>query len=173
MAEVEPEALADVAYGLFELSLNEELRAGGHYLFQLVEHHADFKEQFSAIFSRFMEKYPQLAGSLLAKFGSVDAIYEMISGGEGVIPSKTTQMYWIIQDAPDTRPDAIDDELAGKWLIFLTADKVDEAWRHVRDATCARTLGISAKVKHGKAKPGFQRPDESDLCVYRRLAGRS
>jgi len=153
MAEVEPEALADVAYGLFELSLNSELRAGGQYLFQLVEQHADFKEQFSAIFSRFVDEYPQLADALLRKFGSVDAIYLMIADGEGVIPSRTTQMYWIIQDAPDTKPDAIDDELAGKWLIFLTADKVDEAWRLVRDATCNRTLGISAKVSTAKPNP--------------------
>jgi hypothetical protein len=153
MAEVEPEALADVAYGLFELSLNKELRAGGHYLFQLVEQHADFKEQLSAIFSRFVLEYPQLAESLIAKFGSVDAIYRMIAEGEGVVPSRTTQMYWIIQDAPDTRPDAIDDELAGKWLIFLPGDQVDEAWRLVRDATCTRTLGISAKVSTSKPNP--------------------
>jgi hypothetical protein len=153
MAEVAPEALADVAYGLFEHTLNKELRAGGRFLFQQVEQHIDFKDQFFTIFSRFMEEYPQLADSLLIKFGNIDAIYLMITGGEGVVPSRTTQMYWIIQDAPDIRPDAIEDERAGKWLIFLTPDKVDDAWRLVRDATCEKTLGISAKVSTAKPNP--------------------
>jgi Basophilic leukemia-expressed protein Bles03 len=153
MAEVAPEALADVAYGLFEHILNKELRAGDCYLFQLVEQHIDFKDQFFTIFSKFTEEYPQLGEALLAKFGSIEAIYLMISAGEGVVPSRTTQMYWIIQDAPDIGPDAIEDELAGKWLIFLPAEKVDDAWRLVRDATITRDLGISAKVSTAKPNP--------------------
>jgi hypothetical protein len=153
MVEVGPEALADVAYGLFELSLNKELRAGSKYLFQLVEEHIDFKDQFLEFFSRFSREYPQLAEALLLKFGGIDPLYVMIVGGEGVIPSRTTQMYWIIQDAPDIPPEAIEDELAGKWLIFLPPDRVDEAWRKVRDATCENTLGISAKVSTVKPNP--------------------
>jgi len=53
MAEVGPEALADVAYGLFELALNKELRAEGNYLYRLVENKIDFKDHFVAFFSRF------------------------------------------------------------------------------------------------------------------------
>ena len=79
----------------------------------------DFKDQFFEIFSRFGDEYPQLAEALLVKFGGIEPIYEMITRGEGVVPSGTTQMYWIIQEAPDISPDAIEDELAGKWLIFL------------------------------------------------------
>lgn len=153
MVEVGPEALADVAYGLFELALNKELRAGGNNLFQLVETRIDFKDQFIAFFSRFENEYPQLAQALLAKFGGVNPIYEMIIGGEGVVPSRTTLMYWIIQEAPAIAPDAIEDELAGKWLIFLPQEQVDEAWRKVRDATCADILGISAKVSTAKPNP--------------------
>ena len=54
MAEVGPEALADVAYGLFELALNKELRAEGNYLYRLVENKIDFKDHFVAFFSRFI-----------------------------------------------------------------------------------------------------------------------
>ena len=153
MAEVGPEALADVAYGLFELALNKELRAEGDYLFQLVGNNIDFKDRFIAFFSRFGDEYPQLAEALRVRFGGIDPIYEMITGGEGVVPSRTTQMYWIIQEAPDVAPDAIEDELAGKWLIFLPPDRVDEAWTKVRDATCANILGISAKVSTAKPNP--------------------
>ena len=150
MAEVEPEALADVAYGLFELALNKELRAERNYLFQLVEKNIDFKDHFIAFFSRFRDEYPQLAEALLVKYGGIDPIYEMITGGEGVVPSRTTQMYWIIQEAPEIAPEAIEDELAGKWLIFLPPDQVDDAWRKVRDATCAKYSGDLCQGQHGK-----------------------
>ncbi len=153
MVEVEPEALVDVAYGLFELALNKELLAEGNYLFHLVETRVDFKDQFVAIFLQFGNEYPQLSEALLVKFGGIDQIYEMIIDGEGVTPSGTTRMYWIIQEAPSVAPDAIEDELAGKWLIFLPADQVDEAWKKVRDATCANILGISAKVSTKKPNP--------------------
>jgi hypothetical protein len=153
MAEVGPEALADVAYGLFELALNKELRAKGHYLFRLVETQTDFKDDFIAFFKRFGEEYPQLAEALVARSGGIDPLYEMITAGEGVVPSRTTRMYWIIQEAPDIQPEAIEDELAGKWLIFLPPDLVDEAWKKVRDATCANILGISAKVSTAKPNP--------------------
>jgi len=153
MAEVGPEVLADVAYGLFELALNKEIRAEGNNLFQLVENNIDFKERFITFFSRFMDEYPQLAEALQVEFGGIDPIYEMITQGEGVVPSRTTKMYWIIQEAPDIAPEAIEDELAGKWLIFLPQDLVDEAWKKVRDATWANILGISAKVSTAKPNP--------------------
>jgi Domain of unknown function (DUF1917). len=62
-------------------------------------------------------------------------------------------MYWIVQDAPDISPDAIQDELAGKWLIFLPPEDVDDAWRKVRNATWKNELGISAKVSTAKPNP--------------------
>lgn len=153
MEEVAPEALADVAYGLFEIALNKELRADGTYLFQLVEAEADFLDRFLSIFSKFADEYPQLAEAILVRFGGIGPVYTMIAKGEGVVPSKTTQSYWIIQDAPEVSPDAIEDELAGKWLIFLPPDQVDDAWRKVRDATTAKKLGISAKVSTAKPNP--------------------
>jgi hypothetical protein len=165
MTEVGPEALADVAYGLFEHMLNKKLRERGLYLFELVEEGIDFIEIFTAIFSEFSGAYPEIAGALVRRFGDADAIYAMIREGEGVTPGKTTQMYWIIQDAPDTRPDAMEDELAGKWLIFLPPERVDEAWRLVRNATVAQELSISAKVSTAKENPD-SRDDMKVIYVY-------
>jgi hypothetical protein len=153
MSEVEPDALADVAYGLFEHMLNKRLRELGPYLFELVEGDVDFQSTFRMIFEEFRSLYPEIADALMHRFGSIDAIYDLIRAGEGVIPGKTTLMYWIIQDAPEIRPDAMEDDLAGKWLIFLPPEQVDDAWRHVRDATVARKLGISAKVSTAKENP--------------------
>src|SRR5512133_2740446 len=61
MAEVDPEALADVAYGIFEHLLNRRLREQGRYLYMYVEEGIDFKAELSAIFDAFREEYPQLA----------------------------------------------------------------------------------------------------------------
>ncbi len=165
MKNAAPDALADVAYGLFEHILNKGLETKGQYLFIRVERHCDFKDDFIEIFQEFSEEYPQLAEALIMRFGSADAIYQMIISGEGVIPSRTTQMYWIVQDAPDSRPDAIEDELAGKWLIFLPADQVDEAWIVVRDATVDDELGISTKVSTAKENPE-SRDNNKVIYVY-------
>jgi hypothetical protein len=165
MSDVEPDALADVAYGLFEHTLNKGLRASGACLFELVESNTDFSDTFTIIFSRFSEDYPQLADALITKFGSPDIIYRHIMDGEGVVPGKTTKMYWIVQDAPDVSPDAIQDELAGKWLIFLPTEDVDEAWKLVRDATCKKELGISAKVSTAKPNPD-SRDNMKVIYVY-------
>jgi nuclear transport factor 2 (NTF2) superfamily protein len=165
MDDAAPDALADVAYGLFEHILNKGLEKKGQYLFTRVERSCDFKDDFYEIFREFSEDYPQLAEALIMRFGSADAIYQMIISGEGIIPSRTTQMYWIVQDAPDSRPDAIEDELAGKWLIFLPADQVDEAWIVVRDATVADELGISTKVSTAKENPE-SRDNKKVIYVY-------
>ena len=129
MVEVDPEALADVAYGIFEHLLNRSLQAQGKYLYSLVESGVDFRVDLTAIFEKFQEEYPQIAGAMLARFTSIDTIYRMLCEGEGVIPSKTTQMYWIVLDAPGSAPEAIEDENAGKWLIFQEPDIVDAAWK--------------------------------------------
>jgi hypothetical protein len=153
MAEVDPEALADVVYGIFEHLLNRGLQVRGKYLFELVEGGVDFRDDFSEIFEKFREEYPQLAQAMLARFSGIDTIYQMLCNGEGVIPSKTTQMYWIVLDAPGSAPEAIEDENAGKWLIFQEPDVVNVSWKKVRDATVAGMLGISAKVSTAKPNP--------------------
>jgi hypothetical protein len=153
MTEVDSEALADVAYGIFEHLLNRELLAQGKYLFALVEGGIDFKSDLTAIFGKFSGEYPQLAEAMLAHLASLETIYGMLCAGEGVTPSKTTQTYWIVQDAPGSPPEAIEDENAGKWLIFQEPDQVDAVWKKVRDATVALELGISAKISTAKPNP--------------------
>jgi len=165
MAEVDPEALADVAYGIFEHLLNRDLRAKDRYLYALVEGGIDFREDLTAIFEKFREEYPQLAEAMLQRFPGADAIYTMLCNGEGVLPTKTTQMYWIVLDAPGSAPEAIEDENAGKWLIFQEPDQVDDSWKKVRDATVAGELGISAKVSTAKPNPD-SRDNRKVIYVY-------
>ena len=165
MTEADPEALADVAYGIFEHSLNRGLRTSGRYLYALVEGGIDFKAEFSEIFDMFVREYPQLAEMMLKRFSDIDTIYSMLRNGEGVVPSQTTQMYWIVQDAPGSAPEAIEDENAGKWLIFQEPGLIDSAWKKVRDATVALDLGISAKVSTSKPNPE-SRDNRKVIYVY-------
>jgi hypothetical protein len=165
MAEVDPEALSDVAYGIFEHLLNRGLQEQGKYLYALVEGGIDFKADLTVIFKRFRDEYPQLADAMLNRFSNIDTIYRMLCEGEGVIPSKTAQMYWIVLDAPDSAPEAIEDENAGKWLIFQEPDAVDAAWKVVRNATAAGELGISAKVSTAKPNPD-SRDNRKVIYVY-------
>lgn len=165
MAEVDSEALADVAYGIFEHLLNRGLLERGKYFHALVEGGIDFRVELSAIFTKFQDEYPQLAEAMLNRFSSLDTIYKMLCEGEGVIPSKTTQMYWIVLDEPGSAPEAIEDENAGKWLIFQEPDIVDASWKKVRDATVAGLLGISAKVSTAKPNPD-SRDNRKVIYVY-------
>ena len=165
MADVDPEALADVAYGIFEHLLNRGLLEQDKYLYALVERGIDFTADLSGIFTKFREEYPQLAEAMLSRFTSIDTIYRMLCEGEGVIPSKTTQMYWIVLDAPGSPPEAIEDENAGKWLLFQEPDAVDAAWKKIRDATVAHELGISAKVSTAKPNPD-SRDNRKVIYVY-------
>ena len=89
--DTEGEALADVAYGLFEILLNMHLKGGGHFLFEQVESGEDFREEFNAAFLSFKEDYPDLSDALLAGYGSADAVYDLFCSGEGGMPRKTTR----------------------------------------------------------------------------------
>lgn len=165
MNEADSEALADVAYGIFEHQLTRGLQERGKYLYALVESGTEFSSDLADIFAAFSKDYPQLADAIIARFGSVETIYGMLCEGEGVIPSKTTQMYWIVQDAPGSAPEATEDEHAGKWLIFQEPDVADDAWKRVRDATVAGELGISSKVSTAKPNPD-SRDNRRVIYVY-------
>jgi hypothetical protein len=137
----------------------------GKYLYALVEGGIDFKPDLTLIFEEFSLEYPQLAEVIVNRFSDIDTIYGMLCNGEGVVPSKTTQMYWIVQDAPGSAPEAIEDENAGKWLIFQEPGLADAAWKKVRDATVALGLGISAKVSTSKPNPE-SRDNRKVIYVY-------
>jgi hypothetical protein len=165
MDEVDSEALADAAYGIFEILLNKGLLARGSPLFARVEAGIDFEEDFRAVFRAFEQDYPPLAAALLARFGSEEAICEMLKRGEGVAPSKTTQMYWIVEDDPAAGEIDVTGEQAGKWLIFSEIADVDALWRKIRDATVAGELGISAKVSTVRPNPD-SRDERKVIYVY-------
>jgi hypothetical protein len=167
MEETSLKIQPDVAYGIFEIFLNKGLKKGGSFLFQLVERGTDFLAAFQEVFHEFEQEYPQLAQAIRERFGSEEIIYRMIREGEGVIPTRTTLMYYIIQDAPDVEKGQVDDENAGKWLIFVDRDKADEAWRVIRDETIEGRLGISAKVSTAKPNPD-SRDDRKVIFVYTR-----
>jgi hypothetical protein len=165
MDRSEMEALADIAYGIFEHYLTSQFHARKLPLFRLVEEGTQFKDEFLEIYHQFKEIYPDLAERLQERYSSPEEMYSLIVEGEGTIPSKTTQTYWIIQDAPDTDPHATEDERAGKWLIFLQPDLVDEIWMKIRDLTWKKELGISAKVSTAKKNPD-SRDERRVIYVY-------
>ena len=81
MTDVDPEALADVAYGIFEYSLNRGLRMRDKYLYALVEGGIDFKADLFVIFNEFSLEYPQLSDVLLRRFSDIDTIVmEQVKG---------------------------------------------------------------------------------------------
>jgi len=165
MDSSEMEALADIAYGIFEHYLTSQFHARKKPLFRLVEEGTPFRDDFIEIFHQFSENYPELAQRLLERYESPDAMYTLIGEGEGTTPSKTTQTYWIVQDAPDIDPHATEGERAGKWLIFLQPDLVDETWKKIRDLTWQNELGISAKVSTAKKNPD-SRDERRVIYVY-------
>ena len=167
MEEIDPESLAEVAYGIFLVFLNRELRAHGPHLFERVEQGTDFKADLCEIFEHFQEDYPPLAAALLLRPGGIDPIYAGTLQGEGILPSKTIRMYWITQDAPAPASWGLDDEQVGKWLIFVPPDGADEAWRKVRDETARGLLGISAKVSTAKPNPD-SRDERAVIYIYTR-----
>lgn len=150
MDRSEIEDLADAAYGFFEHYLSSQLHSRNRPLYRLVDEGIPFNNEFLEIYANFKELYPELAGQLEERFASPKEMYHLIVEGEGVVPMKTTQSYWIVQDSPGTDPHATDDERAGKWLIFLPPTVVDEVWKQIRDLTWKNELGISAKVSTAK-----------------------
>lgn len=167
MEDIDPASLGEIAYGTFEIFLTREFHARGRYLFDLVERGIDFKADLSEIFGEFQKEYPALALALSQEFDGIDGIYTLIQEGEGVLPSKTTGVHWIILDAPGAEGSGLGDERAGKWLIFVPEDEVDAAWKKVRDETRKGTLGISAKVSTAKPNPD-SRDWRAVIYVYTR-----
>ena len=52
----------------------------------------------------------------------------------------------------------------GKWLVFLSSDKVDNLWEQIVKSTLAGTLGISAKVSTRDEREDH--PSTHVICVY-------
>jgi hypothetical protein len=165
MTKAESGLFDEIAYGLFESYFRSQLHQQKESLSLLVEGGRPFEEIFNDIFNRFSDIYPDMRTTLIRLFGSPEEIYRMIKEGEGVTPSRTFQARWIEQDAPDALGKAADIEKAGKWLIFLPPEEVDNIWRQIRDLTWEGRLGISAKVSTAKPDPDA-RDERKVIYIY-------
>ncbi|HOJ96988.1 MAG TPA: DUF1917 domain-containing protein [Methanospirillum sp.] len=157
--------LSESAYAIFEFFFRSQLHMRKKSLSHIVESGEPFEDLFHEIFTEFSNVYPIVFEYLISQFQTPEEIYRMIREGEGVIPSKTFQARWIEQDSPHVDGRAADIEKAGKWLVFLPPDQVDDIWRQIRDLTWEGKLGISAKVSTAKPDPDA-RDERKVIYVY-------
>ncbi len=157
------EGLADLAFGIFTIYFGKVMEEAERPLFLLLSNENELVTCCQKTFAEFGEEYPDLMETIRSSIGGCDEICCLYQMGEGILPSETHKMHWIIQDAPGIHPDAVNAEDAGKWLIFLARDQADAIWSLIRDATWEGTLGISAKVSTIKENP--QSRDER-LVIY-------
>ena len=142
--EITADELTDLAFGMFTIFAVRRLAAVGKQFYAEIES-ADAKAVFESFRGEFSLQYPDLAEPI-AMFGDTEDILSFYRFGEGIIPTRTTHMYWISADAPGVSPDACSTDAAGKWLLFLPPADIDDAWIKIRDATADGKLGIGAKV---------------------------
>ena len=145
--------LGDLAFGIFTIYFGKAMEAAERPLFLLLSDDDELLACCQKTFAEFGEEYPGLVDAIRSSIGGYDEICCLYQMGEGILPSETHKMHWIIQDAPGIHPDAVNAEDAGKWLIFLPRDQADAIWTLIRDATWEGTLGISAKVSTIKENP--------------------
>ena len=157
------EGLADLAFGIFTIYFGKAMEEAGRPLFELVSNEDELVTCCQKTFAEFGEEYPDLMETIRSSIGGCDEICYLYQIGEGIIPSETHKMHWIIQDAPGIHPDAVNAEDAGKWLIFLARDQADTIWPPIRDATWEGTLGISAKASTSKENPQSR---DDRLVIY-------
>jgi len=142
--------LSDSAYAIFEFFFRSQLHMRKKSLSLIVESGEPFEELFHEIFTEFSTVYPEVYDLLISQFQSPEEIYRMIREGEGVIPSKTYQARWIEQDSPHVDGRAADIEKAGKWLVFLPPDQVDDIWEDEADVMRVREelrrIGITDRI---------------------------
>lgn len=147
--DISTEELADLAFGMFTIFTLQHLEKDGTCLYKEVEAGSDLTLICERLVTEFTTEYPFLLEPL-SLIGSGKTIAALYSLGEGIFPTKTTRSYWIQQDRPGVSSGATANEEAGKWLIFLPPEEVDEAWQKIRNATVEGTLGIGAKVSTAK-----------------------
>ena len=80
-------------------------------------------------------------------------------------PSKVTDVYWLRAQGPASpRPERAG--RGGKWLVFVSAEAVDEVWARIKEATEDGRLGIGAKVSTARLNPNATRSNSRVICVY-------
>jgi Domain of unknown function (DUF1917) len=81
-------------------------------------------------------------------------------------PSEATRNYWIFAERkqgayPDPTP------RSGKWLVFVSPERVDEMWLLIQAATEEGRLGHTAKVATAKPSPlASGTGQDRVICIY-------
>lgn len=90
---------------------------------------------------------------------------EIFNDDLGKLPSVETEVYWIgvSQElgelfTPNVR--------SGKWLLFISKDKIDETWKKIQDATKKGLLGYFSKVSTAKSNKSSKDANARVICVY-------
>jgi Domain of unknown function (DUF1917) len=89
-----------------------------------------------------------------------------VDGGYLINPSAIIDAFWVWADSPS--PPTEDDVRGGKWMIFSSPERHDDAWALVRDATEGGSLGIQAKAATAKVNPLAKGSKSKLICVYTR-----
>jgi hypothetical protein len=55
---------------------------------------------------------------------------------------------------------------SGKWLVFVSAAKVDSVWKKIKQAVENGLLGDRAKVSTAKPNPNSRDPNRRVICVF-------
>ncbi|MDO5844138.1 MAG: DUF1917 domain-containing protein [Methanocorpusculum sp.] len=162
--EFTPEELTDLAFGMFSIFVEQHLEKKGKYLFKCVEENKDLKDVCEKLMKEFTSEYPSLEEPLKLN-GGAEEIAILYSLGEGSVPSMTIKSYWIQQGKPGVSPTLCGAEEAGKWLIFVAPEEVDDLWKKIRSATINGELGIGAKVSTAKDNED-SRDDRKVIYVF-------
>lgn len=84
---------------------------------------------------------------------------------EPLVPSKTTDRFWIQDWAPRATEPGPN---VGKWIVTVDDQDLDAAWAEIRTALLQGKLGPSAKCRTAMRHP-FLAPDgKTVICVYTR-----
>lgn len=80
-------------------------------------------------------------------------------------PSQVTDGYWIYAERKTGKYSEATDR-SGKWLIFLSPERIDAVWNRVKKATEEGRLGGSAKAATAKPNSNATDPGRKVICVY-------
>lgn len=157
------EELTDLAFGMFTIFAGQKIAESGRQFYIEIEKE-DILPELKSLVDEFSAQYPELAEPLLM-FGDAEDVLQFYRSGEGIVPTRTSHMFWIQQNAPDAESDACSREEAGKWLLFLSPAEADDAWIKIRNATAAGELGVGAKVSTAHENPD-SRDDRKVIYVF-------
>jgi hypothetical protein len=80
-------------------------------------------------------------------------------------PLEVTEVFWLHAERrkgryPESTP------RAGKWLVFVPLNSLDDVWSKIKLATEEGRLGGSSKVGTARPNPNATNPNSRVICVY-------